>query len=126
MPKFFAKFKNFLKRLYIRWPRDVEETMASLVGMLEQGEFDEAGREIAHVSLDICSKIESQTMDPRDADVYFTYLLHIMDLSTAPLQKEVKALILEGNVLRYQGTRFGADLNRMRRLANEILGEKDK
>jgi len=31
---------------------------------------------------------------------------------------------LEGNVLRDYGKKFGADLNRMRKLANAIIGDQ--
>jgi hypothetical protein len=120
-----ALFKSF-GCMFRRWPRHVEKRMAPVAELLKQNKYKRAGEEIAYISLDLCAQLESAKMKPKQADVYFTYLLDIMDLSVVPLQKEVKALILEGNVLRDYGKKFGADLNRMRELANTIIGDQNR
>lgn len=122
MFSYFRVFFKSLGRMLRRWPRHVEKKMVPLIELLKQNEYKKAGKEIAYISLDLCAQIESKKLKPKEADVYFTYLLDIMDLSVVPLQKEVKTLILEGNALRDYGKKFGADLNRMRELANDIIG----
>jgi hypothetical protein len=124
MPGLIEKFINSVKHLFIQWPHEVEKTMAPVNRLLKQKAYYEAGKEIAKISLDICSKIENKDINPREADVYFTYLLGITDLAKTPLSRQVKQLILEGNALRDFGTKFGADLNRIKRLANTILREE--
>lgn len=122
---YFRVFFKSLGRMLRRWPRHVEKKMLPLIELLKQNEYKKAGKEIAYISLDLCAQLESKKLKPKEADVYFTYLLDIMDLSAVPLQKDVKALILEGNVLRDYGKKFGADLDRMRELANAIIGNQN-
>jgi len=117
------KLIRSIRGFFIIWPRDVKDVMAPAVRLLEKNKYAEAGREIAKISLDVCAKIEGRIMNPRRADLYYTYLLDVVDLSKIPLQREVKALILEGNALHHYGSKFGADLNRMKDLANNILRE---
>ncbi len=124
MVSILRKLIRSIKGFFIIWPRDVKDVMSPAVHLLEKNKYNEAGREIAKISLDICAKIEGKIMNPRRADLYYTYLLDVMDLARTPLQREVKALILEGNALRHYGTKLGTDLNRMKSLANNIL-EKD-
>lgn len=126
MFSYFRVFFKSLGRMLRRWPRHVEKKMVSLIELLKQNEYMKAGKEIAYISLDLCAQLETKKLKPKEADVYFTYLLDIMDLSVVPLQKDVKTLILEGNALRDYGKKFGADINRMRGLANDIIGTNDE
>lgn len=123
---FFKALIDSIKRSFIRWPREVKERMAPIVRLLREKDYRKVETEIAYISLDICEEIESKVMKPREADLYFTYLLDIMELSTVPLNKDVKALILEGNVLHDFDKKYGADLKRMKDLANSILSEGTK
>lgn len=116
-------YKN-LGRLFIRWPGDVELKMRPVVETIKRKDYVKAGIEIAYISIDICSQLENSKISPRHADKYFTYLINFVDLSSVPLEKEVKALILEGNALHNYRSEYGADLKRMRKLANEIIGSE--
>lgn len=113
-----------LGRLFLRWPRRIERQTAAITTALKKNDYKRAGVEIAYLALDICAQVENQDIRPEDADKYFMYLLNIMDLPSVPLRKEVKALILEGNALHNYGKAFGADLGRMRKLANGIIGSE--
>lgn len=112
---------NSIKKLHFGWSRAVKETMLPVANLLKQHEFEKAEKEIAKITLDICSKLENKIMEPRVADEYFTYLLSELNIGNLPLRKEIKELILEGCVLYDQGKWFGADLNRMKDVANKIL-----
>ena len=116
-------YKNF-GRLFLRWPEDVELKMRPVVENIKRKDYAKAGIEIAYISIDICTRLENSEIDPSYADRYFTYLINFMDLSSVPLDKEVKALILEGNALHNYRNEYGADLKRMRKLANGIIGSE--
>jgi hypothetical protein len=119
---YLKKLWKKINRLFLRWPADVEKRMSPVVESLRRKDYKNAGTEIAYLSLDICRRVEKKDLKPKEADKYFTYLINLMDLPSVPLDKDVKALILEGNALHGYGTKFGADLERMRKLANGIIG----
>ena len=77
MVNILRKIIRSVKGFFIIWPREVKEVMAPAVHLLEKNKYDEAGREIAEISLDICAKIEGNIMNPRRADLYYTYILDV-------------------------------------------------
>ncbi len=117
---------------YIRKKMKVAKQSASMfakvetiIRLLKENEIEKAEREIAKIALDYCSKVESKTMGHREVSGYFLDLDQAIDRSSASniLREEVRYLILQGILFGEYGTKFGPDLDLIKKLANEILAE---
>ena len=83
-------------------------------------EFNEA---LGNMTLNIVKEIESRKLSPEHADKYFTLIdLFIMDnYPRLKLDEEVKRILLEGMILHDYGKHYGADLELLKEMANNLL-----
>lgn len=120
------KIKNAVWR-FKPIPQEIKEAIEPIISLTEQNDIREAEREIAKLVLDICSKVENKVLDPHLADTYFVHLdLSIHDsFGDDVLRQEVSRMLLEGYSFHVYGTKSGPNMDLIRKLANEVLQERN-
>lgn len=106
---------------------DVIKKVKGIANKISDNKQFEAEKEIAKLAIDICDLIEKKGIQLKKADDYFTVInIYVGDnLPKFKFNKDISDLIFEGMLLHDYGTKHGADLSLMRRLANKKL-EEDK
>jgi len=101
----------------------VVEAVAPIVDAVLRHGPSEARRKLAEATIDWCRRIESETLEPKEADEYFTLLdLYLGEHGgEAQLGEDVQQLVVEGMTLHHIGESAGTDLSTLRSLASRIL-----
>jgi hypothetical protein len=104
--------------------RTVVNAVAPVVEALKTQGISAARRALAASTIQWCEGIESMTLEPREADQYFTLLdLYLGEHGgEAQLGDDPQQLLVEGMTLHHLGESVGTDLSTLRRLAAKILG----
>lgn len=108
------------------FPKEIVETVRPIIEAFEQNDIAGGEERVAKLAIDICRQVEKGVLSPRKGDRYFLLIdLYLGDhLPELKLRSEVKDILHEGNILHDYGKDYGADLTRMKSLAENLLRNK--
>lgn len=103
--------------------RTVVEAVTPIVDALMNHGASEARRKLAESTAEWCMGIESEALQPKEVDEYFTLLdLYLGEHGgEAQLGEDAQQLLVEGMTLHHIGESAGTDLPTLRTLASRIL-----
>ena len=94
-----------------------------IIEAFEHNKVFEAEKITSELALQVCSKIESGALSPKEANDYFL-LLDLYKTDHFPelkLREEVEGILFEGMILHDYGKEYGANLTTIKDLANQVL-----
>jgi L-lactate utilization protein LutC len=111
------------KLMKYKFPKNIVERIKSVIELLSTNQLQKFEMEIAKLALEMCEKVERKNISPKQADDHFTLLdLYLDDnYCDIELDEKVKDILFEGMVFHDIGKDYGANINTIRRLSEEIL-----
>lgn len=105
--------------------QEIVQAVLPIFQAFEQDDIENGERRIAELVLEVCEKVKRGLISPKKAEHFFL----LIDLYTGDncpdqkLRREVQEILFEGMILHDYGKDYGANLDLMRELANQILGK---
>lgn len=94
-----------------------------VIQLLKQNEVAKAEKEIAKIALNCCAKVENKKMVPGTVSRLFLNLMLAIEekFPHAIIRQDTRYIIYQGVLYSEYGTKYGPDIDLIKRLANEIL-----